>query len=271
MPKIDVGGVNIHYEDRGRGEALVFMHGYTGSGRDWRNQVEALAGRCRTVTVDARGHGDSDAPTSEEQYSIEIASRDARAVMDHLGIGSCCLVGHSMGGFAALQFVLDDPDRVKALVLVDTSSGDYDVPSDYPDLKQTLYELARTEGLEAAFEYEADHNPIRIDRFAKHPELRDVARAKVLQTSVDGYVYVSKSFGKWQPVSRRLGEIRVPTLIFWGREDAGFERPSQALKNGIPDARLVIVPGVGHNPHEEAPEVFNQALLAFLDEIGRPA
>ena len=172
-----------------------------------------------------------------------------------------------MGGFMALQFTLDHPEMVRALVLVDTSSGDYDVAPGYAELRNRLDELAREEGLEAAFEYDAAYNPIRIERFRLHPEQREIARRKVLNTSVDGYIYVARSFGKWQPVTDRLGEITAPTLIFWGDEDVPFLRPSRRLNESINGSKLVTAPGAGHSPHEEVPEFFNRELRAFLENV----
>lgn len=265
MPKETVNGVQIHYERQGRGETIVFLHGFTGSTRDWDRQTSLFSDGYQTLAVDHRGHGKSDAPAGEAGYSIHQFSEDVHALLKTLAVGSCCLVGHSMGGFMSLQFTLDHPEMVKALVLVDTSSGEWDVAPGYAELRAKLDELALTRGLEAAFEYDCTHNPVRIERFKRHPEQREIARKKVLSTSVPGYVYVPRSFGKWRPVTARLDEIAVPTLIFLGEEDAGFVRASRILNEGIKDSQLVTVPGAGHSPHEEAPEVFNRKLRAFLE------
>jgi pimeloyl-ACP methyl ester carboxylesterase len=267
MPILSANRTDIYYEETGAGEAVVFLHGYTGSGRDWTSQVAAVSPEYRAITMDCRGHGRSGAPTAEDDYSIKIFSEDVHALLDELEIEKCCLVGHSMGGFMALQFVLDHPDRVQALVLVDTSSGEFERAPGFAELRTKLDELARSEGMEAAFEYDSAHNPMRIERYKKHPEQKEISRRKMLDTSVDGYIYVARSFGKWEPVTRRLGEIDVPVLIFWGDEDAPFLKPSQILKDSIPNAELVTVPGVGHSPHEEAPDFFNENLMPFLSKI----
>lgn len=267
MPIAKVNDVNLSYEQTGAGEALVFLHGFTGSARDWDNQVPPTSKQFKTIAVECRGHGRSEAPVREEDYSIYIFCEDVRALLLELGVERCCLIGHSMGGFTALQFALDHPKMVRALVLVDTSSGEWDVAPEYAELKAKLEDLARNEGLEAAFEYDAAHNPVRIERFKKHPELRETAKQRVLNTSVDGYIYVHRSFAKWTRVTGRLNEIKVPTLIFLGEEDAGFVRPSRILKDSISRADLVRVPGVGHNPHEEAPDVFNEHFLSFLSRV----
>jgi len=269
MAEQAVHGVKIHYDydQAGSGEAIVFLHGFTGSHRDWAHQKAFLSGTYRLIAVDLRGHGNSEAPGVEEGYSIKLFSEDVYALLGTIGIENCCLVGHSMGGFTALQFVLDHPERVRALVLVDTSSGDFERVPGYDQLRARLDDLALNVGLEAAFEYDAANNPVRIERFSKHPEWKEVARRKVLNTSVDGYIYTPRAFGKWKPVTGRLSEIKVPTLIFLGEDDTPFLTASQVLHGSIKDSALVVVPGAGHSPHEEAPEFFNRHLKAFLAGI----
>lgn len=263
-----VNGLKIHYDESGSGNAIVFLHGFTGSHRDWANQKAALSDGFRMIALDLRGHGNSEAPASEDAYSIESFSEDVFSLLSKLGISDCCLVGHSMGGFTALQFVLDHPEMVRALVLVDTSSGDFEKVPGYEQLRAKLDDLALNAGLEAAFEYDAENNPVRIERFRKHPEWREVACRKVMGTSVNGYIFTPRAFGKWEPVTARLSEIQVPTLIFLGEDDTPFVKASEVMNRNIKGSELVVVPGAGHSPHEEAPEFFNRHLRRFLDGIG---
>jgi len=267
MPIANINGLNLNYETAGQGEAVVFLHGMTGSAEDWANQIPFLSPKYRVVALDYRGHGKSAAPSSEEEYSIQLFVDDAFALITMLGIKKCCVVGHSLGGFITLQFALEHQDMVAALVLVDCTSGRFARDPDYVQLREKLDELARSQGMEAAFEYDADNNPQRIERFQKHPEQREIARRKALMTPVDGYIYVPRAMAKREPITTRLGEIKVPTLIFWGDEDVGFTEPVQVLKKGIVNSELLTVKGVGHSPHEEAPDVFNEALLKFLDKV----
>ncbi len=267
MPRARIGGVELYYEEGGQGFPVMFAHGYTGSHADWASPMAALSSRFRVIALDHRGHGRSEAPSAPSGYSIPLMAGDVRGLLEHLGIRGCCLVGHSMGGFMALQLVLGHPELVKALVLVDTSSGEFERVPGFEELRANLDDLARNKGMDAAFEYNAAHNPMVRERFEKHPEMREVSRQKMLQTSVDGYVYTWRAIAQWPPVTARLSEIGVPTLIFVGDEDTPFERPSQILNEGIAGSKLVVVSGSGHSPHEEAPEVFNRALLEFLDEV----
>ena len=277
MPIANINGANLSYEIVGQGETVVFLHGYTGSSQVWASQVPALSPRYRVVTLDQRGHGKSAAPSQKEEYSIQIFTDDVFALLRMLNIKKCCLVGHSLGGYIALQFALEHPDMLSALVLEDTSSGEVARDPNYAELWRKLHELARSQGMEAAFEeaakaaaafeYDAANNPQRIEQFQKHPELREVTRQKMLMTSVDGYIYTSRAIGKWKPVTSRLCEITVPTLIYWGEEDLPFANAVQTLKEGIAESELVTVKGVGHSPQEEAPEFFNEVLLKFLGRI----
>ncbi len=267
MPIANINGVNLYYETAGNGNVVVFLHGMTGSNKDWANQIAVLSLKYKVIAWDNRGHGKSDAPALEEDYSIPIFANDVYGLLKHLNIKKCCLAGHSFGGFVALQFALDYQDMLAGLVLVDTSSGIFARDPSYAQIRQKQDELAYSQGTEAAFEYERTHNPMRIETFKKHPEQIEIARRKVRETSVNGYIYVPRAFDKWPPVTSRLSEIKVPTLIFWGNEDVGFTDAVQVLKQGIANSELVTVKGVGHNPHEEAPDIVNRELLKFLDRV----
>jgi pimeloyl-ACP methyl ester carboxylesterase len=267
MPTADVNGVKLSYEVTGQGEAVVFVHGYTGSTEDWANQTKVLTPGYKVVTFDLRGHGKSQAPEREEGYSIPLFAEDVFALLGKLNIDKCCLVGHSLGGFIALEFAISHREMLAGLVLVDTSSGAFTRDPAYAELRKTLDEIACNDGMAAAFEYDAGHNPTRIERFQRHPGLKETALQKMVMTSVEGYCFAAKATAKWEPVTPHLPEIKVPTLIFWGDEDLAFAEPVQVLKQDIPNSELVMVQNVGHSPHEEAPDVFNEALLKFLGKL----
>lgn len=267
MPTATINGVRLFYEDSGQGPAIIVLHGYTGSHKDWAAQIPVLAEHYRVVSMDHRGHGKSEAPSSASDYSVKIMAEDARGLLRHLGIDRSCIMGHSMGGFMALELVLAYPEMVSALVLVDTSSGEFERAPGYAELRAQLDELARTQGMEAAFEHNAANNPMTMEHFERHPERREISKQKMLETSVDGYVYVADSFSRWESLTHRLAEIEAPTLIVVGDEDAPFIKPSRVMKESIANSKLAFISGSGHSPHEEVPVAFNDVLLSFLDEI----
>jgi pimeloyl-ACP methyl ester carboxylesterase len=90
---------------------------------NWAYQIPEFAKSYRVLAYDHRGHGFSEKPTSPDAYSIKILSEDLFELLNHLGIENCFLVGHSMGGMVAMQFMMDHPENVRALVLVDTAAG----------------------------------------------------------------------------------------------------------------------------------------------------
>jgi len=85
--------------------------------------------------------------------------------------------------------------------------------------------------------------------------------------SVNAYIWGSRAVAKWQPVTPRLHEIKVPTRIFWGEEDKRFETAVKTLEQGIPGAVLATIKNVGHSPHQDAPDIFNKELLKFLQRV----
>jgi pimeloyl-ACP methyl ester carboxylesterase len=268
MTLANINGVNLNYEVTGQGLAVVFLHGGNGSTQDWSNQIEVLSLKYKVVALDIRGHGKSAAPKNEAEYSIPTFAEDVRGLLDLLGIRTCCLAGHSLGGYIALQFALSHQDRLAGLVLVDTASQQLVEDPKTTQLLQKLYQLARSQGVEAAFKHDDRFNPTRIERLKKHPESREKSRRTRQIPSREGYLFCPRAVAKWQPVTPRLSEIKIPTLIYWGDEDKPFVEAVIILKNGISGSVLETIKDVGHNPHQDAPEIFNRALLKFLKHIG---
>jgi pimeloyl-ACP methyl ester carboxylesterase len=171
-----------------------------------------------------------------------------------------------MGGLVALQLALEQPHVVSSLVLVDTASGPVDIPG-HADRRAKLLEIARTDGMEAVFDYDAKNNPLSLKRFEKYPRLFNRSKQRMLEMPVDGYVYMGQALSKCEDLTRRLKEISVPTLVMVGEEDFPFQRPSSTLAEGIPNSQLRLVPQALHCPQEEEPETFNQILLEFLSKV----
>ena len=122
MPRLDVDGVGLAYDDVGRrdGVPLVCTRGWTANRHRWDDQLGHLAGRYRVISLDLRGHGDSD--LTPDRYTIRGLAREVLALLDGLGVDRFVPVGHSMGGMIALTLALEHPERVKRLVIVDSVS-----------------------------------------------------------------------------------------------------------------------------------------------------
>jgi pimeloyl-ACP methyl ester carboxylesterase len=265
MPHLSINGLDIHYKEKSRGFPVVLIHGYTGNLRNWVLQVRALANTYRTISPDLRGHGLSMKPTRREDYSLELFAADVYGLLEALAVPECYLVGHSMGGMVAQEFILRHPDVVRALVLVDTAA---DQPQALPwQERARLLEMARSEGMEAVFEEMAHTPPLGSQLVEVNPQLIDVWREQFLMTSLEGYIYCGEVIGSRRPLLEELSQIRVPTLIICGELDEPFLEPSRRMHQTIPDSELVIIAGAGHTPTLEKPLEFNEALLSFLARV----
>lgn len=252
MSVVDLGGFEIAYDAVGDGPTVMFTHGYQASRAMWQPQLEALAPRYRAVSWDLRGHGSSGAPDDPSLYSQELMLADMLGLLDHLHADRAVLVGHSLGGFASLRFLLDHPERVSALVLFGSGPGFRD-----PDARAKWNEMA--------------------DRFAGGMEKRglellqraglEVSSAK--HRSAQALAHAARGMLKQHDarVMDAIADITVPTLVIVGSEDKQFLGSSEYLARKMPNARLEIVEGGAHAANMEQPEAFNAALLAFLDGL----
>src|SRR5262245_36991105 len=126
MPFLEFDRVTLAYQETGAGEPVVFLHEFAGSMEDWNDQVESLAQDHRAVVYNCRGYPPSSIPSEPAEYRQELAVEDLRGVLDRLGIERATLIGLSMGGSTALNFIVRYPERVKRMVLASTGSGSDD-------------------------------------------------------------------------------------------------------------------------------------------------
>src|SRR5688500_13479244 len=136
----EVNATRLVYETAGAGPPVVLIHGFTLDHRMWDDQMPAFAERHRVVRYDLRGFGASAPFVPDEPYTH---ADDLRALMTHLGIGRAAVVGLSMGGWAALEFVLTYPESVSALVLVDSALRGYQYAPSAAATIATIYRLGK--------------------------------------------------------------------------------------------------------------------------------
>jgi pimeloyl-ACP methyl ester carboxylesterase len=251
----------LHYEATGAGDPVVLLHGFATDLRLWDDQVAVLASRYRVVRYDLRGFGLSAA--SAEPYSH---ADDLTSLLDRLGLPRVVLVGLSLGGGAAINFAIEHPDAVRALVLVDSTLGGFawsqGFTSDQAAIRQAAREsvdAARARWLTLPIFGPALQNPRSADRI----------RAQVAEYS--GWHWLNPDPGRpfTPPAIQRLGAITAPTLIVLGERDTpDFHVIASTLEQGIAGAKKVTIPGAGHIANLEAPERFNEILLEFLGRLG---
>jgi 3-oxoadipate enol-lactonase len=214
----------------------------------------------RVLRFDTRGHGASDAPTGE--YTLDQLADDAIGLWDHLGIESTHYCGLSMGGMIGQTLALKVPQRLRTLVLCDTASA-------YPPAAQKMWAdrivAAKANGLEAGIDGTIDRwfSPGFV---ARAPEVITGVKKMIAATPVDGYCGCGAAISRLA-LTDRLGEIRIPTLVICGEDDQGTPLAmSEVIRDGIPGAKLVVLPVARHLSNMEDVAGFNAALRGFLDQ-----
>ena len=266
MPYLNVNGAKLYYEDQGTGdETIVFGHGVLFSGRMYDDQVNALKDRYRCITIDFRGHGQSE--VTRDGYDMDTLTEDAAAIIRQLDCAPCHYVGFSMGGFAGLRLAIRQSELLRSLTLID-SACDPEPEENIPKFK-LLSLIARLFGLGVVAN---SVMPITFSQnFLTDPERAD--RQKEWRQHLVNNDKVGATRGVAGIISREavcdsLGEIRTPTLILVGENDTAIvPARSERMHDAIPDSRLVIIPDSGHMSPVEAPEAVSVAMEDFLDSL----
>jgi pimeloyl-ACP methyl ester carboxylesterase len=258
MDWLERDGLRLAYELHGQdspGSPVLLTHGYGASRRMWDVNIAALAPLGPTAAWDMRGHGDSDAPDAPSLYSHELTLGDMEALLDAIGADRAVLVGMSLGGFLSLAFHLRRPERVSAIVLVDTGPGFRS-----PEARERWNAWARDR---------ADRlETVGLAALPGGSEQRHgwhVHGARGLAHAARGMLVQQDA-----AVFDALDQIAVPTLVVVGSEDTQFLAAADVMEARIPGARKVILSGAGHAANMDAPEEFNAAVAEFLTAVGPP-
>jgi len=263
MSKVERDGATIYYEMSGSGPAIVFTHSYLCDGSMFADQVAALRRRWRVINVDLRGHGRS-APSLTAVSFYDFVD-DVVAVLDAEGVDRAVWAGLSMGGFTALRAALTRPERVTALVLMDTDAGAE------PFGHRVQYALMR--GAVRVFGPSAVASPIKKMMFGRsalkdQPELCEVYRQRFMAVDTRSTLTVGRAIASRDDLLPRLGQISCPTLVIVGEEDMALPVAlSRRIAEGVQGAELVIVPHVGHLSTVEAPAVLTQIIERFVNGL----
>jgi 3-oxoadipate enol-lactonase len=255
-----VGG-EIEYDVRGDGPGVLLLHAFPLGLAMWDEQVEALSATHRVVRFDARGFGRS--PHGDGILTMERIADDAAAVLDAADVAQAIVCGLSMGGYAAFAFARRYPERLKGLVLADTRPQ-----ADSAEARQNRSAQADKVRREGAAAIAEAMLPKLLGRTTHEGRPQVVARVRdvILQTDPRGILDGLAGLAARADSTPTLRQIRVPTLVVVGEEDA-ITPPAdaEAMQKGITGAtRLARIPAAGHLSNLENPTVFNQALSSFL-------
>ena len=267
--EIKLGGLRFHYLEWGRAVApsLILLHGFTGHARTWDHVAAPLAGRCRVLALDQRGHGDSDWAL-DGNYRIASMARDLAAFADVLCPAPFGLVGLSMGGRVAMAYAGSHPGRVERLILVDigpeiapdgltrirTTVGN--IPDELASEEQAylLLRAASPRSSEPLLRHRIKHGFHRLPDGRLAWKYDKVLRAQAREDRRDVP-------DLWPDLAR----IDCPTLIVRGIEsDVLSPQIAKRMLETLKDGRLVEIPDAGHTVPGDQPEAFLVALRTFL-------
>jgi pimeloyl-ACP methyl ester carboxylesterase len=272
MRVVDAGGVSIEVGEAGAGERRVLLlHGFTGAKDDFAEAVDRLADAgWHAVAPDLRGHGNSEQPASEDAYDLELFAHDLWALADVLGWDRFVLLGVSMGGMIAQVAALRHPQRLRGLVLMDTSSG----PPEGIDgsLLDLGVAVVREHGMETMSQLQDANDdpmatPASLRLRAERPGWEEYERRKFVACAAEMWAAMAPKMLSQGDRLDALASLTIPVLVMVGEQDRPFLGPSQRMAKAIPRARLVVLPDAGHSPQFENTEAWWEALTSFLQEV----
>jgi pimeloyl-ACP methyl ester carboxylesterase len=272
---ITVGGMAVHLwqegrEHRGRDVPVILVHGFAATNWCWRHTIPALSGRRWVLAPDLPGFGLTDKPGGFD-YGLSGYARFIAAFMDEMGIERAVLVGNSMGGGVAVRAALDFPDRVEKLVLID-SLGYYKREFEayrfigLPVVRDLVMSAAGPRTIGFLLKARVYRDPSAVNA-----ELaRRFAAAYRTENGRKAPIWVYRGLGSPPMIPREdIRRVAAPTLVIWGGHDLILPAAHARLfKEDIAGSTAVIVPDVGHVPHEERPGPVNRLILDFVEGDG---
>ena len=260
MPVAEVNGQRLRFEDTGgSGPPVIFSHGFLMDREMFAPQVKALSPEFRVITWDQRGFGETG--FDGRPFTYWDSARDACGLLDHLGLDQAVLGGMSQGGFLSLRAALLAPDRVRALVLIDTQSGTEDaerLPA-YKQMQETWLDVGPVDELaDAIANLIIGDSGLSAEWIAKWRQLpRENMRAP-------GDCLLDR-----EDISDRLNEIICPTIVFHGTADVSIEmEKAEDLCRALSGCTGVVrIEGAPHASNLTHPDQLNPPLLEFLRSL----
>jgi pimeloyl-ACP methyl ester carboxylesterase len=252
MARLERDGVGIYYEVHGEGPVILLTHGYSATAEMWRGQIAPLSKKYKLVLWDMRGHGRSDYPEDLSEYSEAKTVADMAALLDAVGARQAIVGGLSLGGYMSLAFHATHPERVEALLIIDTGPG---------YRKDEARDGWNRNAIKTAERYEAEglsllNSGSAERRTAQHRDATGLARA------ARGMLAQKNA-----RVIESLPGIKVPSIVVVGEKDTPFLAASDYMAAKIPNAEKAVIPDAGHAANIDNPAAFNAALEAFLAKL----
>jgi pimeloyl-ACP methyl ester carboxylesterase len=260
--QVEVFGQKIHYLEAGSGPNVILLHGLGADATNWAMNTSVLAQGFHVYVPDQIGFGESDKPMINYRVGTLVDFLDG--FCKKLGIAKASVVGNSLGGWTAMAFTLAHPDKVDKMVLVDSAGYSFDHLGGPKPTHEMLDGLnpSTVAGTKALIALIIANKAMATDQIAEQFFAAHMRKN-------DGYTverFIDSILRSEDVVDGKLGAIKAPTLIIWGREDALTPLAGgKMMANDIAGSEMTILDKCGHIPQFECAAPFNNALVKFLN------
>lgn len=268
--QIDIGEVSLNYEFRGTGDGLVLIHGFSDNLGVWHNQVPVFSKHYQVLTYDFRGHGRTRTPDGE--MTMAMHADDLAALLNAVEIERACVLGHSMGGRIALEFVLKYPERSAGLVMANMSAPSMGVTMSGKQAELSEKHVRMVTRLSESGDIEAITDELAAKSLSRafqeqHPEICRKYKELKKQNDPKHYPALIQAMIKAMAMPPDLTLVACPALLIAGEHDPYMNlEVVAAMERDMAKAELKILPS-GHAPAIETPEAFNTVVLDFLNSL----
>jgi len=251
-------------------KSILFLHGFTGSAKDWNDVAQKINKRFNKLALDIVGHGKSSSPSSVNHYTLESLVNQIEHVLNKLQLKEIILCGYSMGGRVALNFSIEKPELVKGLLLESASAGfknekEKNARKESDDELAAFIEQNSLEDFAARWLDQELFGTLRRFSIDKQKRLKDerTKNSKIgLANSLRG-----SGTGVMPYLGSELSKLKIPVLLITGGLDEKFTRINQSLKKMIRSSKHKIISTAGHNTHLEEPKKFIEAVNGYLNRF----
>ncbi|MBD2860224.1 alpha/beta hydrolase [Spongiibacter sp. KMU-158] len=261
MPHITtLSGVKIFYESHGSGEPVVLLHGLGGSSRDWAPQTGHLSKNYRVISIDMRGHGQSDSPDSD--YDMEIIAQETHEVLSALSITSAHIIGISMGGMLAFEVAIQNPELAKSLVIVNSGPTMQIKSFRFWLKKQTRRALA-------LIAPKSLMSKVIANNLFPEPNMEDQRQYFINQVALMNPKTYRKALSAALSFNQEDASttLLMPILFITGEFDYTTPEEKRPFVDKIPHATMEIIANARHALPIERPDIFNKTVDNFLSSI----
>jgi 2-succinyl-6-hydroxy-2,4-cyclohexadiene-1-carboxylate synthase len=265
MPILEGADVRLNYFVEGDGPAVTLMHGFTQSGRSWREVIATMPAGWRWIVPDLRGHGETRIQPGAP-CTMDACTADLEMLWDHLGIDRTHLVGYSMGGRLALNVAARRPERLISLLTVGAHAGlEGEARESRRQGDEALAQRIEKDGLEAFINYWTAL-PLFAGLERRGPSFVAQVHAERMRNTTAGLAASLRGMGagEMEPLWDQLGRVMLPSTFVAGQLDHGYVASARRLASIVPNSRVEIVLRAGHAVHQERPEAFARVLAAHL-------